>query len=50
VSGDPSAPAPVDAPAEEFVERYRCGEPLRRVHEGAFAVLPPEGEPIDPRL
>jgi len=31
---------------QRFVER----EPLRRVHECAFAVLALESEPVDPRL
>jgi protein phosphatase len=30
--------------------RFVAGEPLRRVHECAFAVLALESEPIDPRL
>jgi protein phosphatase len=34
----------------EGLERFVKGEPLRRVHECAFAVLALESEPIDPRL
>jgi protein phosphatase len=34
----------------EGLERFVRGEPLRRVHECAFAVLALESEPIDPRL
>lgn len=34
----------------EGLERFARGEPLRRVHECAFAVLALESEPIDPRL
>ncbi|MEQ1694698.1 MAG: polynucleotide kinase-phosphatase [Hyphomicrobiaceae bacterium] len=34
----------------EALERFVAREPLRRVHEGVFAVLALESEPIDPRL
>lgn len=34
----------------EGLTRFVAGEPLRRVHECAFAVLALESEPIDPRL
>lgn len=34
----------------EGLERFVRGEPLRRVHECAFAVLAMESEPVDPRL
>jgi len=34
----------------EGLERFVKGEPLRRVHECAFAVLAMESEPVDPRL
>jgi hypothetical protein len=34
----------------EGLERFVRREPLRRVHECAFAVLALESEPIDPRL
>lgn len=34
----------------EGLERFVRGEPLRRVHECAFAVLALETEPVDPRL
>jgi protein phosphatase len=34
----------------EGLERFVRGEPLRRVHECAFAVLALESEPVDPRL
>jgi protein phosphatase len=34
----------------EGLERFTRGEPLRRVHECAFAVLSLESEPVDPRL
>ena len=34
----------------EALERFVRGEPLRRVHECAFAVLALESEPVDPRL
>ncbi|MFN8223122.1 MAG: polynucleotide kinase-phosphatase [Gaiellales bacterium] len=34
----------------EGLERFVAGEPLRRVHECAFAVLAMESEPVDPRL
>ncbi|MFT3687164.1 MAG: hypothetical protein QM783_19950 [Phycisphaerales bacterium] len=34
----------------ESLERFTRREPLRRVHECAFAVLAMESEPIDPRL
>lgn len=34
----------------EGLERFARGEPLRAVHECAFAVLALESEPIDPRL
>jgi protein phosphatase len=34
----------------EGLKRFVAGEPLRRVHECAFAVLALESEPIDPRL
>ena len=34
----------------EGLERFVAGEPLRRVHECAFAVLALESEPVDPRL
>lgn len=34
----------------EGLERFVRGEPLRRVHESAFAVLAMESEPVDPRL
>jgi protein phosphatase len=34
----------------EALERFTRKEPLRRVHECAFAVLALESEPIDPRL
>ncbi len=34
----------------EGLERFVSGEPLRRVHECAFAVLALESEPVDPRL
>lgn len=34
----------------ESLERFVAREPLRRVHECAFAVLALESEPIDPRL
>jgi protein phosphatase len=34
----------------EGLERFVRGEPLRRTHECAFAVLALESEPVDPRL
>ena len=34
----------------EGLERFIRGEPLRQVHECAFAVLALESEPVDPRL
>ena len=34
----------------EGLHRFVEGEPLRRVHECAFAVLVLESEPVDPRL
>ena len=34
----------------EGLERFVRNEPLRRVHECAFAVLALESEPVDPRL
>jgi protein phosphatase len=34
----------------EGLERFLNREPLRRVHECAFAVLAMESEPVDPRL
>ena len=34
----------------EGLERFVAREPLRRVHECAFAVLAMESEPVDPRL
>jgi hypothetical protein len=34
----------------EGLERFVRHEPLRRVHECAFAVLAMESEPVDPRL
>ena len=34
----------------EALERFVRREPLRRVHECAFAVLALESEPVDPRL
>jgi protein phosphatase len=34
----------------EGLERFVHEEPLRRVHECAFAVLALESEPVDPRL
>ena len=34
----------------EGLERFVCGEPLRRVHECVFGVLALESEPLDPRL
>lgn len=34
----------------EGLERFVRSEPLRRVHECAFAVLALESEPVDPRL
>jgi len=34
----------------EGLERFVAHEPLRRVHECAFAVLALESEPVDPRL
>ena len=34
----------------ESLERFTRREPLRRVHECAFAVLAMESEPVDPRL
>lgn len=34
----------------EALERFARNEPLRRVHECAFAVLALESEPVDPRL
>ena len=34
----------------EGLERFVRREPLRRVHECAFAVLAMESEPADPRL
>ena len=34
----------------EGLERFIRREPLRRVHECAFAVLALESEPVDPRL
>ena len=34
----------------EALERFVRQEPLRRVHECAFAVLALESEPVDPRL
>lgn len=34
----------------EGLERFGRSEPLRRVHECAFAVLAMESEPVDPRL
>jgi protein phosphatase len=34
----------------EGLERFTRGEPLRRVHECAFAVVALESEPVDPRL
>ena len=34
----------------EALHRFVTGEPLRRVHECAFAVLALESEPVDPRL
>jgi protein phosphatase len=34
----------------ESLQRFVEGEPLRRVHECAFAVLALESEPVDPRL
>ncbi len=34
----------------EALRRFVAGEPLRRVHECAFAILALESEPIDPRL
>ena len=34
----------------EGLERFIAREPLRRVHECAFAVLALESEPVDPRL
>jgi protein phosphatase len=34
----------------EALQRFVDQEPLRRVHECAFAVLALESEPVDPRL
>ena len=34
----------------EALERFVKKEPLRRVHESAFAVLALESEAVDPRL
>jgi protein phosphatase len=34
----------------EGLERFVCGEPIRRVHECVFGVLALESEPVDPRL
>jgi protein phosphatase len=34
----------------EGLERFVARQPLRRVHECAFAVLAMESEPVDPRL
>ena len=34
----------------EALERFVKKEPLRRIHESAFAVLAMESEPTDPRL
>jgi protein phosphatase len=34
----------------EGLERFVRREPLRRLHECAFAVLAMESEPVDPRL
>ena len=34
----------------EGLERFAAHEPLRRVHECAFAVLAMESDPVDPRL
>lgn len=34
----------------ESLERFVRGEPLYRVHQGVFAVLALESEPVDPRL
>ncbi len=34
----------------EGLERFVRREPLRRVHECAFAVLALESQPVDPRL
>jgi protein phosphatase len=34
----------------EALERFVRKEPLRRVHEAVFGVLPLESEPVDPRL
>jgi len=34
----------------EGLERYVAAEPLRRVHECAFALRALESEPVDPRL
>ena len=35
---------------QEALDRFIAREPLRRVHEGVFAVLALESEPVDPRL
>ena len=34
----------------EGLHRFVAGDPLRRVHECAFAVLAMESESVDPRL
>jgi hypothetical protein len=34
----------------EALERFVCGEPLRRVHECVFGILALESEPMDPHL
>ena len=34
----------------EALERFVKKEPLRRIHESAFAVLALESEAVDPRL
>ena len=34
----------------EGLERFVAAEPLRRVHECAFALRALESEPVDPRL
>ena len=50
LSGKRSAARREFALGIEGLERFVRGEPLRRVHECAFAVLALESEPVDPRL
>jgi len=50
LSGKRSLAAREFALGVEGLERFVAREPLRRVHECAFAVLALESEPVDPRL